>query len=238
MKFYIFANEKTQAFSANVNDAIYSSTDYQSTREQFDIINKEFKYRNTYLIADLNVVELKQGMFTRPINIATETILNISYLPFFVIGEFHYTEDDDFAYYMDASGKFDPNKTIRHDAVSIKLPGFTQQFKNNHSAILSYINFMDNAYNATMEIKIKVPNANRAEAVTLYRTLGNTIVTKQKLDNQSFSKIEIPKAVHLCYTAAEFDPRPEPKFFDLKNDTESLGIIHTPTEKPITLMPV
>lgn len=239
MKFYIFSNEKSQTFSVNVNDAVYSSDNYMTTREQFDIMNKEFKYRNTYLVADLNVVEFKQGMFTRPINIDKSTILNISYLPFFVIGEFHYSDDSSFSKYIDESGKFDPNKTIREDAVSIKLPGFTQQFKNNQSAILSYLNLMDNSYNATMEIKIIVNNSNRAEAVTLYRELGNTITTKQRINSQSFSKIELPFRISdNCYSVADFDPRPAPKFFDLKDDREDLGVIHTAKEKPLVTMPM
>jgi hypothetical protein len=235
MRFYIFANDKDGAFTNSVNDAIMSDSDYTIVRERFDTINTEFKYRNTYLVADLNVTEMKQGMFVRPAALNKNTIVADDYLPFFIIGEFHYGNDGNKfeSMYFDDDGKFNPSKAIRNDSVFIKINGFTQQFDNNHSAIMSYINFVLNSYSAKMYIKIEVKLGSRRERVKLDRLLGISNDTKREIDNISFTKIELPKSVSEYYYPGVFPLRSAPKFFNMKDDKEDLGIIHTSIEAPI-----
>ncbi|MBR6289458.1 MAG: hypothetical protein IKR19_08985 [Acholeplasmatales bacterium] len=234
MKFYIFAHNKDTSFTSSVvNDPIMADSDYTAVRERFDIINKEFKYNNTYLVADLNVAEMKQGMFTKPANINKDFIVNNDFLPFFVIGEFHYSNNQAFDKYFDEDGKFDPNRAIRDDAVYIKINGFTQQFTNNHYAMMSYINFVENSYAAKMYIKILVDIPSKKTMVELDRLIGNSSITKRDINNESFTKIELPRKMYDCYEKAEFPIRPAPKFFDLKDDREDLGNIHTSNERSI-----
>ena len=238
MKFYIFANDKDSSFTSSVNDAIMSDSDYRKVRDRFDTINKEFKYRNTYLVADLNVTEMKQGMFVKPVSLNKSTLVAEDYLPFFVIGEFHYGKDNgEFeSLYFNSDGKFDPNKTIRNDSVYIRINGFTQQFDNNHSAITSYINFVENSYSAKMYIKIEVEVSSRRERVKLDRLLGVSNDTKREIDNISFSKLELPKKIRDYYIPGTFALRSAPKFFDLRDAREELGVIHTSIEAPIEAM--
>ena len=139
-------------------------------------------------------------MFIRPANVSVPSILASKYLPFFVIGEFHYGDDDnDLAKYMDSTGKFDPDKTIRTDDVSIKLPGFSQQFCNNQSALLSYLQFVANSYYVTLEINIIVNDSSREDDLHLSRILGISTATKMKSEGRSFNKIELPGNLADCY---------------------------------------
>lgn len=220
MKFYIFASDTTDKINCNIASYIKSSENYYEIREHFDHINGEYRYAHSYLVADFGTKPKTSILEKNVASLNTADIANLDYVPFLLIGEFHYNGFNDCTTLTD-NGDVDLGLTIRHDAMSIKLDGFTQRFANNEYAILCFMNNVAARIPATMYITFETTIFKNGEllSVVMEKKVADTVEVIRNGDRTFISKIQLGPDP---YKQIAFEPR---KLYNYDLDTNYMSMV-------------
>lgn len=229
MRFYIFGFNHDSDAIFSIDKAILNDDNYQYVRKYYDIVIKEYRYKNIYLVADLNIMEAFEDdkkVKDKPVSLTKSSILENDYIPYLIIGEFHYnfksgaTPEFENEYFTD--GELDPNRTIRRDTIFIKATGFVHKFLDTEQALISYINNINSHTRSQLYLKLKIDNSIRKDII-MDRLVGDSVLSTKKLKEGSFKSILLPKSIP--YSVANFKWGAA-TVFDLK--------ANNPDYKPVT----
>lgn len=169
MRYHIFAGNNP-IIVEDITKSTFSSKKYSEAREYFDKINSEYRFDNSYLIADYCTYTSK-SMFTKEMVDICE-IYHSDEMPFLPIGEFHYKPDLNESTIVN-NAKIDLNLAIRKDMITINADGFSRTFFDNGQAVSIFEQLVRTGTPASMYIKFSVIKNDRE--VEMERFVANSI---------------------------------------------------------------
>lgn len=194
MKFYIFASDDSSTFTCSINQNVYCSNSYDDCRREFDRLNSEYKYAHSYLVADFGTKPKASLFSSNDCSLSAEFLADKEYMPFLLIGEFHYNGMGDCTT-LTESGEIDLNKAIRCDAIKIKLDGFTQIFNNNENAVRSFISNLESKVPAEMYITFSISYFDTDDILPkttlLTRLVADTVDVIRNGDKTCITKLQL-----------------------------------------------
>jgi hypothetical protein len=183
MKYYIYGGE-TSKLVLKSNRAFGSYDNIEDAVDVFITMNHKRYYKHSYLICDFEI--RRPGFFETTKQFGEDNFMN-----YFTVCEYHY-DDEEYS---------NPSVPSRHDKVSVRTKGFTQEFKNNLSAMRKFESCIKKSKRATMSIQFMT--GTYSDDILMYNIATTTAIYqsshKNAIQKISIDKVELPPAPYATH---------------------------------------